>query len=191
MAKRRRTVLIVGAGALGLLLAAWSVAGLLLEAHRIPSQAMAPTINPGDRVLARSIAGGDAARGDVIIYSRAELGDAGSEYIARVVAVGGDRIADDKGHLSLNGRRAEESYLKTDGPHPGYRPSWCPTATSSSWVTTGRTRRTLASSGRYRPGTCGAASCSAGRRWRSSVGSETRPPPAGEPRVVRGRPPLG
>ena len=95
----------------------------LLEAYRIPTPAMRPTLEPGDTIfvakwpfgsrfpgMAEPFRKGRAPeRGEVIVFTNeAELR---RDYIKRVIAVAGDSVEIRKGRLSLNG--------KALGPQPG------------------------------------------------------------------------
>lgn len=71
-----------------------------LEAFKIPSEGMAPTLQIGDYVIGNklSLYGSEPARGEVVVY-RVD----GVDFIGRVVAVGGDDVAVRGGALYLNG----------------------------------------------------------------------------------------
>lgn len=102
--------LAVGLGCL-LLLGGFVLTAVLYQPYTVPTDSMAPTVRPGDRVLAQRIDGGEVRRGDVVVFREAEWGD--SLVIKRVVGVGGDTVAccDEEGRLSVNGRAVEEPYL--------------------------------------------------------------------------------
>ena len=72
---------------------------------------MAPTLEPGDRVLAWSLGGRDPRRGEIVIFEPppdASLSGRGfSTVVSRVVGVGGDRVAVADGGLTLTGRVVE------------------------------------------------------------------------------------
>jgi len=114
MSGRRRAVVIAAGTLFGLAVIAAIAVQVVFDAYRIPSSAMAPTLTPGDRVLTRSISGGDAHRGDIVIFhppAPAAVGSQASTRISRVVAVAGDRVEAVGGRLVLNGRVADEHYL--------------------------------------------------------------------------------
>ncbi|GAA3491811.1 signal peptidase I [Streptomyces cremeus] len=119
------------------------LSGLVMQPFLIPSTSMQPTLQVGDRVLVNKLAyrfGAEPRRGDVVVFdgegsfvrerpegdpvtgalhwAAASLGLAEpdeSDFVKRVVGVGGDRVVvDGRGRLSVNGRRVEERYL-----HPG------------------------------------------------------------------------
>ncbi|MDF0375455.1 signal peptidase I [Streptomyces sp. KA12] len=121
----------------------------VLQPFLIPSGSMQPTLRVGDRVLVNKLAyrfGSEPGRGDVVVFdgtgsfiqetesdedvvgallrgAAASLGlaePAGSDFVKRVVGVGGDRVVccDKRGRLEVNGTPVDEPYL-----HPGDRPS--------------------------------------------------------------------
>ncbi|MER5552656.1 signal peptidase I [Streptomyces sp. NPDC002793] len=121
----------------------------VLQPFLIPSGSMEPTLRVGDRVLVNKLAyrfGSEPRRGDVVVFdgtgsfvqepesggnpvaallrdAAASLGlaePAGTDFVKRVVGVGGDRVVccDERGRLEVNGTPVDEEYL-----HPGDRPS--------------------------------------------------------------------
>jgi signal peptidase I len=125
------------------------VSGFVVQPYAIPSSSMAPTLRVGDRVLVDKSAyrfGGRPERGDVVVFdgrgsflpvdaadsgvltgllraagSALGLSDPpGTEYVKRVIGVGGDRVrcCDERGRLLVNGEPVTEAYL-----FPGDRPS--------------------------------------------------------------------
>ncbi|MET7935726.1 signal peptidase I [Streptomyces sp. NPDC005322] len=127
------------------------VSGLVMQPFLIPSGSMENTLRPGDRVLVNKLAyrfGDDPRRGDVVVFdgigsfreeepagnpvtgvlrrAAAAVGlaePAESDYIKRVVGVGGDRVicCDKRGRIEVNGRPVDEDYL-----YPGDAPSGVP-----------------------------------------------------------------
>jgi signal peptidase I len=116
--------------ALGLALAiqAW-----LVKPFRIPSGSMEPTLAIGQRVLVDRITGhwGDPERGDIIVFhppkgaeqgTKCELEQPGApcargtptradtNFIKRVVAVGGDRLKIVDNHAIVNGKRQKDGF---------------------------------------------------------------------------------
>ncbi len=84
------------------------VSGVLpVQAIRIPTDSMTPTISPGDHLLLDRRAGAGAAVGDVVVVHD-PLGD--GLIVKRVVAVGGDTIGFEDGILVRNGRPVDEPY---------------------------------------------------------------------------------
>lgn len=86
----------------------------LANHYHVPSGSMEPTLMPGDRVVVDMRAygvrvplagwtvwpGAAPAPGDVVVFRSPEDG---TRLIKRVVAVGGDRVDLQDGHLSING----------------------------------------------------------------------------------------
>ncbi|KAF4410904.1 MULTISPECIES: signal peptidase I [Streptomyces] len=99
-----------------LFLGGFAWAALLYQPYTVPTDSMAPTVAPGDRVLAERIDGGEVRRGDVVVFTDEVWGDL--PMIKRVVGTGGDKVAccDDEGRLTVNGEPVDESYLPGDGP---------------------------------------------------------------------------
>ncbi|MER7793694.1 signal peptidase I [Streptomyces sp. NPDC097640] len=143
---RRAGVLVAACLAFVLLLTAFVVQPFL-----IPSGSMENTFRPGDRVLVNKLAyrfGDTPRRGDVIVFdgtgsfvqeepdgnsvaallreAAAAVGlaePAETDYIKRVVGVGGDRVrcCDKRGRIEVNGEPVDEDYL-----FPGDAPSQVP-----------------------------------------------------------------
>lgn len=143
---RRAGVLAAACVAFVLLLSAFVVQPFL-----IPSGSMENTFRPGDRVLVNKLAyrfGDTPRRGDVIVFdgtgsfvqeepdrnpvaallreAAAAVGlaePAETDYIKRVVGVGGDRVrcCDKRGTIEVNGEPVDEDYL-----FPGDAPSQVP-----------------------------------------------------------------
>jgi len=95
----------------------------------VPSDAMRPTLMPGDSILVDRLAyglalplvdgnvaqWGEPRRGDVIVFREAtnDSGTQGPVLVKRVVGIGGDKVSVRSGRLSINGRGLEE-VLQTD-----------------------------------------------------------------------------
>ena len=110
---RRRASLIIIGTLFALALAAAIAGSTLYDAYKIPSGAMSPTVNPGDRVVARHIRGRNAHRGDIVVFeSSPDLEARGiTRRISRVVAVGGDHVDTADHELRIDGRVVTEQYL--------------------------------------------------------------------------------
>ena len=73
---------------------------------RIPSEAMAPTLEKGDSFVALMNGGGDLKRGDIVLVAVGEW-----TYVERIAALAGDRIAMRDGIVVLNGRPVAQRFL--------------------------------------------------------------------------------
>ncbi|MFJ3596625.1 MULTISPECIES: signal peptidase I [unclassified Streptomyces] len=113
----------------------------VVQPFLIPSRSMEPTLRVGDRVLVNKLAyrfGAEPERGDVVVFdgtgsfvredpdanpltglvhgAAASLGladPADTDFVKRVVGVGGDRVVccDTRGRLAVNGTVVDEPYL--------------------------------------------------------------------------------
>jgi signal peptidase I len=118
--------------ALGLAL---GIQAFLVKPFRIPSESMVPTLQIGQRVLVDRISKNftDYGRGDVLVFKPPKGADenacgvqhsetspcptatkdrSDTNFIKRVVAVGGDRIKVLGGHVYINGRRQKEPFAR-------------------------------------------------------------------------------
>jgi signal peptidase I len=110
-----------------------------VEAFKIPSGSMIPTLTIGDHLLvnkflygpripftdSRFFTGAEPKRGDIIVFKFPE--DESKNFIKRVVGVPGDKIEIRKGILLLNDQPVQVMELKNDGdrgPGSGQAPSW-------------------------------------------------------------------
>jgi signal peptidase I len=120
--------------ALGLAL---GIQAFLVKPFRIPSESMVPTLEVGQRVLVDRVSFrfGDPDRGDIIVFKPPAGADSNScgiehspespcpratpdrsdtNFIKRVVAVGGDRLKVVGGSVYVNGRRQKEPFARLD-----------------------------------------------------------------------------
>jgi signal peptidase I len=118
--------------ALGLAL---GIQAFLVKPFRIPSESMVPTLQIGQRVLVDRLSKhwSDYGRDDILVFKPPEGADQNScgvqhaetsacpkatkersdtNFIKRVVAVGGDRIKVLGGHVYINGRRQSEPFAR-------------------------------------------------------------------------------
>ena len=109
---------------------------VLLKPYRVPSESMAATLDPGDRVMATRFGDGDPQLGDVIVFrppaaatgggadepcgmtppedaacAKPVAEDATETFVSRVVARGDDRLAVVDGRAVVNGEAADEPYV--------------------------------------------------------------------------------
>ena len=104
-----REVGIVAAAVAVIVIAARLVLG---QVAYVADDAMSPTLAPGERVLVSPW--GMPAAGDVVLVRSPDAwGTLSSDAIARVIAVGGQRVAccDDAGSITLNGAPLTEPYV--------------------------------------------------------------------------------
>src|SRR5215218_5339755 len=97
----------------------------VVEAFRIPSESMVPTLEVGDRVLANKFIYrfSEPERGDIVVFQNAEAGqyeDIEDTLIKRVVGVEGDEIQVQNGSLLVNGEAQQEPYLNDEDPFRGF-----------------------------------------------------------------------
>ena len=120
--------------ALGLAL---GIQAFLVKPFRIPSESMVPTLEIGQRVLVDRVSKNfsDYGRGDVLVFKppagadintcgvrhssrsacpRPTSGRSDTNFIKRVVAVGGDRLKVIGGAAYVNGKRQEDSFARLD-----------------------------------------------------------------------------
>ncbi len=118
---RRPEVLALAAAAGGLVVLLLGLRFVLItyymQAFRIPSGGMAPTLVPGDNILVAKFRR-DPARGDVIVFRYPE--NPRQDFVKRVVGVAGDRIEIRGGTLLVNGAEVAES-ASHDCVFPDYR----------------------------------------------------------------------
>ncbi len=93
----------------------------VLEAFRIPSESMVPTLEVGDRVLANKFVYRftEPERGDIVVFDSVNESD-DQTLIKRVIGVEGDEIQVQSGLLFVNGRAQEEPYLNQGEAFRGY-----------------------------------------------------------------------
>jgi signal peptidase I len=84
----------------------------VVEAFRIPSESMVPTLEVGDRILANKFVyrTGEPGRDDIVVFESFE-GEDDETLIKRVVGVAGDEIQLQSGTLYVNDEPQEEPYL--------------------------------------------------------------------------------
>ena len=126
-------LVVIVAVALGLAL---GIQAFLIKPYKIPSESMVPTLQIGQRVLVNRIGARftDPHVGDVVVFhppTGAEQDDMCGEqpptgqvclkatphkadvnFIKRVVAGPGDRLAIRNGHVILNGKRQKEPFIR-------------------------------------------------------------------------------
>ncbi|MFE2479895.1 signal peptidase I [Streptomyces sp. NPDC059389] len=95
-----------------LFLGAFAWGAFTYRPYTVPTDSMMPTVNPGDRVIAQRIDGGQVRRGDVVVFTDHLWSD--TPMVKRVVAVGGDTVkcCGTGGRLTVNGKELDEPYLE-------------------------------------------------------------------------------
>ncbi len=99
----------------------------VLEAFRIPSESMVPTLLVGDRVFVNKFIYRftEPERGDVVVFESVNGGE--EDLITGVGGVGGDEVEVRNGTLLVNGEAREEPYLNRNLPfNDSYGPSEVP-----------------------------------------------------------------
>ena len=104
----------------------------VVEAFRIPSGSMEPTLEIGDHLLVNKLSYGirlplvaetvfdydSPARGDIVVFTRPDdprspdEDESDTNIIKRVVGIGGDEVEVRGTYLYVNGERQEESYAR-------------------------------------------------------------------------------
>jgi signal peptidase I len=82
-----------------------------LRSFYLPSEAMAPTLMKGDRLIASMKGPGDLHRGDVILFDGPHEPDI---WVKRVAGLPGDRIEVRNGIVYLNGRAVAQRQVGVD-----------------------------------------------------------------------------
>ena len=81
-----------------------------LQAFKIPAASMEPTVLVGDHILVdRRLAARSPGRGDLIVFEYPE--DPRKDFIKRVVAIGGDKVAIRNKALFVNEKPVKEPYV--------------------------------------------------------------------------------
>ena len=99
----------------------------VLEAFRIPSESMVPTLEVGDRVFVNKFIYRftEPEKGDVVVFESVNGGE--EDLIKRIVGVAGDEVEVRNGTLLVNGEDREEPYLNRNLPfNDSYGPSEVP-----------------------------------------------------------------
>lgn len=92
----------------------------VMEPMRVPSESMAPTLQPGDRVLTNKLAYDLASpeRGDLVVFDSLDQSQ-DEKVVKRVIGLPGDEISIEKGVLMVNRQPPDEPYLApTANPTP-------------------------------------------------------------------------
>jgi signal peptidase I len=92
----------------------------VLEAFRIPSESMVPTLEVGDRVFVNKFIYRftEPERGDIVVFESVNGGE--EDLIKRVVGVPGDEVEVRSGTLLVNGEPQNEPYLNRENPDDSF-----------------------------------------------------------------------
>jgi signal peptidase I len=127
-------LVMIVAVALGLAL---GIQAFVVKPFRIPSESMEPTLDVGQRVLVNRVGLrlGNPERGDIMVFKPPKGADdnacgvrhpndsacprptkdrSSTNFIKRIVAVGGDRLKVIDGRVYLNGHRQKEPFIRPD-----------------------------------------------------------------------------
>ncbi|MBS9339163.1 signal peptidase I [Fructobacillus sp. M2-14] len=96
----------------------------------INGDSMDPNLLDQQKVLVQKTQ--DVKRGDVVVFDAREedprIKAGNKDYVKRVIAVGGDKVAYKDGNLYVNGKKVNESYISSDEQNAGTASSF-----GSSW----------------------------------------------------------
>jgi signal peptidase I len=109
----------------GAVIVALLIKTFVVQAFRIPSESMVPTLEMGDRVLVNKLSydAHDLNRGDVVVFSRPDTLPAGpddpKDLIKRVIGLPGDEVQTKDGDVYIDGKLLDEPYLPEGTPTTG------------------------------------------------------------------------
>lgn len=110
---------------IGAVVVALLIKTFVVQAFRIPSESMLPTLEMGDRVLVNKLSydAHDLNRGDVVVFVRPDslpaAPDEPKDLIKRVIGLPGDEVVTRNGELFVNDRILVEPYLLDGTPTHG------------------------------------------------------------------------
>ncbi len=95
------------------------VKAFLFQAFYIPSDSMVPTLKTNDRVIVNKLSYHmhPVHRGDVIVFTTPKDADGKpvdptiKDLVKRVIALPGETVSEKNGHVLVNGKAIDESYL--------------------------------------------------------------------------------
>jgi signal peptidase I len=89
----------------------------VVQTFYIPSGSMEPTLQVGDRILVNKLSYHlhDVHRGDIVVFGRPQAENCGgpevNDLVKRVIGLPGDSISLHQGHVYIDGRSLDESWL--------------------------------------------------------------------------------
>jgi signal peptidase I len=103
----------------GALLIALVVKAFLFQAFYIPSDSMVPTLKTNDRVIVNKLSykAHPVHRGDIIVFTTPKGADGKpidptiKDLVKRVIGLPGETVSEKAGHILINGKPIDESYL--------------------------------------------------------------------------------
>jgi signal peptidase I len=107
---------------IGLILLLLVIGGFILftlasrySAHEFNGNSMSPTFESGERIVATKL-NGEIQRGDIVLFAAPPAAqcpkDAGCDFVKRVIAIPGDKVAIKNNKVFLNGQELAEPYVK-------------------------------------------------------------------------------
>ena len=110
-------VLLIGSA----LVIALVVKAFLFQAFYIPSDSMVPTLKTNDRVIVNKLSykAHSVHRGDIVVFTTPKGSDGKpvdptiKDLVKRVIGLPGETVSEKDGHVLINGRALNESYLPT------------------------------------------------------------------------------
>ena len=93
------------------LILALLIRGFVVQAFKIPTGSMRPTLLEGDRLLVNKFIYRfkEPGRGDIIVYRFPK--DRKKDYIKRLIAKGGETVEIRKGNIYIDGNLVEDPFL--------------------------------------------------------------------------------
>lgn len=118
---RSRTLLEYALTVVVAIVIALAVQAYIVKPYRVPTPSMANTVRAGDRVLIDRVLYGHRGieRGDIVVFRGGPMVDR-QVLLKRVVGLPGDVLSIEDGRLTVNGRPAEDDYVRhiDGGPEP-------------------------------------------------------------------------
>jgi len=104
------------------LLVAVLLRAFVLQTYYVPSPSMAPTIEPGDRIVVDKLSYHihSVNRGDIVVFARPPAEHCGSapvpDLVKRVIGLPGERISSAGNQVLINGKAIAEPWLPKPDP---------------------------------------------------------------------------
>ena len=117
------------------LVVALVVKAFLFQAFYIPSDSMVPTLKKDDRVLVNKLSYKlhDVNRGDIVVFTKPPKEQSNiKDLVKRVIGLPNETVEAHDGHVFVNGKQLEESYLPDDVVQADFAPQKVPGG--SVWV---------------------------------------------------------